>query len=194
MRLSLYRYWIPVTFVAGIFFSCQNEIEEIRAITDDRELPIQTTSNAEFFYSENGKLKNQLIATEVNRFIIGDEQRLEVSKGFVMIIYDTLEQEEARLSADQGVYLENQNRMEARYNVELKNITGDKLNTEELIWLQDSNKVYTEEDVMITSDDGVVFGKGLESDETFTRYSIKQISESKLYIDQNELNESEQDQ
>jgi LPS export ABC transporter protein LptC len=189
MKFASLKYLIPVTFLAGIFFSCRNDIEEIRAITDDRELPIQTTTNAEFFYTEGGRIKNKLVAAEVNRYVGEDAQYLEVTGGFYMIIYDTLEMEEARLSASRGLYFESENRMEAHYNVELANISGNKLNTEELIWLQDSNKVYTEEDVMITSADGVVFGKGLES-ETFTRYTIKQISDSKLYIDENNSDES----
>jgi lipopolysaccharide export system protein LptC len=66
--------------------------------------------------------------------------------------------------------------MEAVNQVQVLNSQGDLLETEHLIWNQETEKVYTEEFVKITTKDEVIFGKGLESNQDFTKYVIKKIS------------------
>ena len=156
-----------------MLFSCKNDIKEVHALTAENELPVQTTFNATYDYTEGGKLKNRLVVTQLDRYV-GDEPYVEVSKGFTMYIYDSLETVEAELSAERGIYREEQYIMEAREDVILRNKAGDQLNTEELIWLQDSGVIYTDKFVKITRNDGVLFGKGLVSNESFTKYKIKQ--------------------
>ncbi len=168
-------YTLPVVLLATVFlFSCKNEIKEINALHDESNLPVQTSYDATYDYTESGILKNRLMATELNRYV-DETPRLEATGGFSMIIFDSLEMEEARLTADHGIFLEKENILKARYNVVLTNINGDSLETEELIWLQDSSKIYTEEEVIISSSDGKLYGKGLVSGETFTTYTIRDI-------------------
>ncbi|NNE55119.1 MAG: LPS export ABC transporter periplasmic protein LptC, partial [Flavobacteriales bacterium] len=166
--------WPVALVVAGLLFSCQNKIEEINALHDENNLPVQTTYDAVYDYTEQGELRNRLIAKQLDRYI-DDNPRMEAVGGFEMIIYDSLQQEEAHLSADKGIFLEQKNILTAKYNVLLTNINGDSLETEELIWLQDSGKVYTNEEVIISSKDGKLYGKGLESDEKFSTYTIRDI-------------------
>ena len=165
---------IPV-FLAGMFFSCKNDIREITALTEDREIAVQTTYNAVYDYTENGKIKNRLEVSRMDRFE-GENRRIEVSDGFVLIFFDSTGTEEARLRANRGIFQEESGIMKAIEDVELRNNKNEQLNTEELIWLQDSGKVYTDEFVKITQSDGVIFGRGLTTDETFSSYSLNEIS------------------
>lgn len=183
------RYLIPVILMAGILFSCRNEIEEIQAMTSEIEIPTQTSYNARYDYTEMGKLRNTIQASQLDRYIIG-EQRLEASGGFELIIYNENEQPEAFLTADEGTYFEKKNELKAQYNVILSNINGDSLMTEELFWIQDSAKVFTHRDVVICTDDGRIYGKGLESDEKFTNYTIHNIH-GNLTLDETELDARE---
>ena len=175
--------------MAGILFSCRNEIEEIQAITEEIEIPAQTSLNARYDYTEMGKLRNTIQAVQLDRYIIG-EPRLEASGGFELIIYDDKEQPEAFLTADQGTYFEEKNELQAHYNVILSNVNGDSLMTEELFWVQDSAKVFTSRDVVICTNDGRIYGKGLESDEKFTNYTIHNIH-GNLTLDETELDDRE---
>lgn len=167
-----------------IFCSCGNDIAEIRAITDEKNLPIQTSKNAEYTYTEKGKLQNSLKAALLEQFG-GDEPYIEVHQGFEMIFYDTTEQEEARLVAVNGRYSEQSKRLVAWENVQLFNIGGDMLETEELIFAQDSGKIYTDKYVKITTGDGVIHGQGLESNDSFTKYRILKPS-GELYVNESE--------
>ena len=66
------------------------------------------------------------------------------------------------------------NLMEAKKQ-SAKNVKGDLLETEHLIW-NEKEIVYTEEFVKITTKNEVIYGKGLVSNQDFTKYTIKKIS------------------
>ncbi|MFM9985278.1 MAG: LPS export ABC transporter periplasmic protein LptC [Flavobacteriales bacterium] len=151
--------------------SCKNEIAEIRALTDTNRLPVQSSYNAEYILTEKGLVKNKLIATQLDQYQ-GEEDYIEATGGFTMIFYDSLQQEEARLNAVKGKYDTKQKRLIAWENVELFNVKGDKLETEELIYDQDSSLIYTQKFVSIMMQDDTLHGMGLESNDSFTKYKI----------------------
>jgi lipopolysaccharide export system protein LptC len=57
-------------------------------------------------------------------------------------------------------------------SVELRNAAGEKLETQELIFLQDSGKIFTDKFVTIHTKDAVFRGHGMESNDSFTKYRI----------------------
>ncbi|HRG51298.1 MAG TPA: LPS export ABC transporter periplasmic protein LptC, partial [Bacteroidia bacterium] len=64
------------------------------------------------------------------------------------------------------------NKMEAKRNVVVINVKGEKLNTEHLIWDAVTKKIYTKEFVKITTKDEVLLGEGLTADQDFSKYTI----------------------
>lgn len=171
MRLApcIYLY-ATVVFLLG----CRNDIEQVRAITNTNTHPIQTSYNAQYSFSEKGKLQTRLEATLLEQFdLAGDEDYLLASNGFKMIFFDPTEVEEARITAQFGKYEEKKKLLTAWGNVILTNKAGEKLETEELIYLQDSARIETEKLVTITLSGGTVLrGRGLESNDSFTQYRI----------------------
>ena len=164
---------VVIFLTIGVFFSCRNKIAEIKAITDYNNYPIQTTLNAEYMFSENGILKNKLVATKLERYEEKDTSRTIVSGGFVLYVYDDLGKVTATMSAVNGIYYPKQNILEAMDSVKLQNEKNQILETNTLTWLQDSDKVFTDDLVKITSDQGVIYGrKGLVSNAAFTNYRL----------------------
>lgn len=180
--LRTIRLWIPLVFASGIFVSCSNEIEEIRALTDDRDIAVQTVNNGTYYYTEHGALSNRLEAGHLDRYE-GENPRIEVSDGFLMTIYDSLGNVDATLKARFGTFWDTDGRLVAREKVELINNDGSRLNTEELYFVQDSDLVYTDKHVAITTEDGsTIYGKGLVSDSKFKQREIKQAT-GQIYIE-----------
>lgn len=155
----------------GVLFSCRNEIQEIEAATSGMVLPNQTSFDAEYYYSEGGELRNKLASHQLDRFL-GDSARVEVSGGFLLSIYDSIGEPEAFITGQEGVMLEIERKMIARHDVQVYNTEGDTLKTEELIWLQDSSRIFTEKFVTIISSQGTFTGEGFESDDSFSKYTI----------------------
>lgn len=144
---------------------------DIKAATDTIIVPLQTNVDAEYRYTEKGKLQNILKAKKIEQYG-GEEPYIFASGGFEIAFYDSLEKENAWLTADKGHYYESKNKLIAEGNVVLRNIEGEKLETSELIFEQDSSRIFTDKNVKITSGSGIFYGKGLESNDSFTKYRI----------------------
>ena len=65
--------------------------------------------------------------------------------------------------------------MEAKNNVVVVNEKGEQLNTEHLTWDKKQSLIYTKEFVKITTAEEIIYGNGLESNQSFTKYKIKDI-------------------
>lgn len=96
--------------------------------------------------------------------------------GFFVTMFDEDEKTSATLKARFGVRFDISKRMEARHEVVVVNVKGEKLETERLVWDENSKRIYTDAFVKITTGKEVIMGKGLESNQDFSKYEIKEIT------------------
>lgn len=169
---------IVLFFIAVSFFtSCTNDIKEVAAITASKKLPSQIGDSITLLYTDSAKLK---LVLKANRMLVYDRNVVEpftvMPKGFYVTLFDEEEKISATLKAKFGVRFDQSKRMEARYAVEVINIKGDKLETERLVWDEVTKRIYTDAFVKITTDKEVIMGKGLESNQDFTKYEIKEVT------------------
>ena len=76
--------------------------------------------------------------------------------------------------------------MEVKYNVEVVNVNGEKLNTEHLIWDEQKKKIISDDFVKITTAKEIIMGKGLEANQDFTQYEIKEVTGT-IRVEDNQL-------
>lgn len=159
-------------FIALSLTSCNNEIAEIRSVTDPNTLPVQITENAVYRFYEDAQLTSELNAKRIEQFE-DDTAFIRATEGFEMKFYRPDGSQDAGIQADSGWYFPKTGKLHARSNVLLKNATGEKLETSELFFHEDSSRIYTEQRVkIITVNGGVIEGLGLEGNSSFTRYRI----------------------
>ena len=104
-----------------------------------------------------------------------EESKIVANKGFKMTFYSSNgDSEEAWLTAEKGDYLEKQAIFHAFGNVKLVNADQEYLLTEELVFFQDSDLIKSDDWVTIATKNGMIYGKGLESNSSFTEYRILQ--------------------
>lgn len=171
-KLHFSLYLIPYALYL-LFSSCQTDIETINLITSAKNLPSESMKDAEIMYSDSGKVKMKLTGAQLDRYV--DKEYIEFPKGMKILFYDDSMKISSELKADYGIRHEKDGKMEAKRNVEVVNVKNEKLNTEHLIWDESNDKIYTEAFVKITTNDEVMYGDGLESNQDFTKYKIKNI-------------------
>ena len=154
--------------------SCQTDIQTINQVASRQKLPSETMLDAEILYSDSGKVKMKLTGPHLDTYS-GDKPYIEFPKGVNVLFYDDSMKVNSRLKADYGIRYEKEGKMEVKRNVEVVNIKNEKLNTEDLIWEEAKDKIYTDAFVKITTKDEVMYGDGLESNQDFTKYRIKNI-------------------
>lgn len=158
------------------FTGCSNTDQEVSEVRASEAPPMQRILQGTFTYSERGQTLHVLKAGEMTRIEGGSaespEDLVEVRNGMELFIDGNESNHEAHLQAQWASLDEKQLRLVAEHEVVLSNRKGDVLETEYLVWAEDSNRVWTNRPVTITSDQGILYGEGLESDGRFENYEI----------------------
>jgi LPS export ABC transporter protein LptC len=110
----------------------------------------------------------------LNRFV-SENSYLEFTDGVRVQFFNAKGKKESNLVADYAKLHEESNLMIAKNNVSVRNVDGDVLESEELIWDQEKKEIYSEEFVKITTEHEVIYGNGFVSNQNFTKYMIKNI-------------------
>lgn len=173
-----YRYMTPksmfveliILALLSMLFSCENKDIEIIQL-EEKALPIQTTEDVEIIYSTSGRPDFQLNAPVMDQYE-GEEPYMEMPKGVKIQIFDSLMEVSSQLTANYAIDLKYADRMEAKEDVVVINNKGEQLNTEHLIWDKKTAKITSNVFVKITTQNEIITGEGLESNQDFTEYKI----------------------
>ena len=160
-------------------FSCKNDPLLVNEFFSEDEIPVEIIEKSKLIHTENGYVELEINANKIQRFI-GDNPRLIFLDGFEVVFYNDSAKVISNLSARNAVVDEINNLMSATNSVVLKN-SNRKLETEHLIWDQEKKLIYTDNDVIITTDKEVIYAEGFSSDPNFKDYTLKKIS-GRMYI------------
>ncbi len=152
--------------------SCKNDLDRVAAIDVPEHAPDRTTTNAEYYYSDSGKVTNRLRAGRIEEFMDKDHRHTEISDGLELLFFQADGSEGSMLRARRGRIWPDQKRMQVNEKVVFTNVRGETLETEELIWSQDSARVRTDKPVTITRKGDILYGQGLDAAEDFSNYTI----------------------
>ena len=160
-------------FFCFILFSCENDIKKVSSFQNPANMPYQRLKNVKIYYSDSAELKTIIQAPLIDRYS-GENTKSIMSKGFKANLYNPDKSIRSQISAKYATYYDDKKRMEAKNNVIVENLeTGEKLNTEELIWDERNALIYSDKFVKIRTKDEILYGDGFESDENFDKWKIK---------------------
>ncbi|MDB2675154.1 LPS export ABC transporter periplasmic protein LptC [Flavobacteriales bacterium] len=159
-----------------LLFSCSNDLETIIEISiqNQSSFPVETIKDCEIIYSDSSKVRVLLNAAVMNRY--NDEKNyLELKDGLRVQFFDEKGKKESELLSDYAIIDEENDIMQAEKNVVVRNVNGDVLETETLNWSQKKQEIFTDDFIKITTQNEVIFGQGLVSNQNFTKYTINKI-------------------
>lgn len=177
-RVYTYPFVISsILFAALLVLSvsgCKNDPEEINALVNKQSMQEDRADEVTIIYSERGKSKIRMYATEFIRNEVAKPPFVDMRKGLkVEFFEDSSDNVESTLTALYARWYEGKGNVLIRDSVVVVNKKGETLRTEELIWNQNLRKFYTEKFVRINTPDQVMYGDGLEANEDFSWYRIK---------------------
>jgi lipopolysaccharide export system protein LptC len=135
--------------------------------------PVSIIENLALTYSDSARILIRMNAPVQREFLNYDR---EFPEGVELVFFNhegipesTLNANYAKVDGNTGIYL-------VRGNVVIVNlIEKRKLNTEELYWNPKTKKIYTEKNVIIDQYGKRLMGKGLEAEQDFSSYEIKDL-------------------
>ena len=166
---------IPMLIGIMIFFaSCQKiDIEKVSALTNELNAPNISIINSEIHYTENAQMKLKVNSPEINRYLNIEDPYTEFPKGLHVHFYDSLQNPSSFIKANYCIFDETEKVWTAKNDVVVIDIKeGRTLNTEFLVWNQVTKKLYSDQRVKVTDEDGIIHGKGFEANEDFSGWKI----------------------
>lgn len=163
-------------------------MDEVRRLTSEDSIPSMYAKNVSIAESENGNLKYTLTAPVLYRYESKKGATIKFPEGFKVVFYDSLNPSKIRteITAKYGINKEADKIMEARNDVIVINhLKNEQLNTEELVWNQNTKKVYSNVFVKITTPDRILYGDGMQSDESFNHWRIRK-PRGEMYVNENQ--------
>lgn len=154
--------------------ACENSPEDLASLSKNR-IAVEEAKTIESYLSQGGKMKARLTAPIMNRYQT-DSPYIEFPASLHVDFYNDSLKVESELFSKYGRYRESEQRVFLKDSVLVFNNRQDTLKCEELWWDQNKEIFYTEKDVEIHQPDKIIYGKGLEADQSFNWYLIKQIT------------------
>ena len=179
-RRNIDHYVIPTLIGVGMFVSCKNDLDKVAAVEVGDTAPDRITTEAEYLFTDSGYVRNRLRAGRIAQWTV-EPKRTEMSEGVELVFFDTTGAQRSVLTARRGRILPAEDSMEVFEEVVFVNDKGERLETEQLTWDQDSGRVHTEKAVRIQRGPDIIHGKGLDAAEDFSHYVIHRIT-GQLYM------------
>lgn len=159
--------------VALFNIACEADLDKAKELANTDDANVDIATNVRLKYKEEGRLVVVISAPELRRYFRNSD-KLEFSKGFLLEFYnDGIVT--CTIAAGYGMRDENFKQMNASKGVKIINRSGEKVDTEEMIWDEARKRITADGKVVITTPHDKITGFGLVSNETFSEYTLKKI-------------------
>lgn len=188
-RLNEYRM-LSITIAVGamvmlvLFSSCSGRKKELgEAITERDSLPVMDTRGVVTLVSDSGIIRYRINTEEWKVYDRKSPSYWAFEKGVYVEKFDSLFQVEASIEADTAYYYDKQKLWKLMSNVHIRNLKGEKFDTDLLFWDQNKKRVYSDRQVRIEQPDQIIYAVGFESNEQMTKYKFFKTN-GIFYIDE----------
>lgn len=181
---------ISITIVLGtivmliLFPSCDGRKKVLgEAIKERDSLPIMATYGVTTLISDSGVTRYRINTDE---WLVYDKKQPSYwafEKGIYLEQFDSLLNVDASIKADTAYYYDKEKLWKLIGHVDIKNLKGERFNTELLYWNQATQKVYSDKFIRIEQPDRIITGHGFDSNQQMTVYVIHNI-EGIFYVDE----------
>lgn len=181
---------MSITIVFGaivmllLFSSCGGKKKALaEAIAERDSLPVMDTKGITTLISDSGVTRYRVNTEE---WLIYDRKQPSYwafEKGIYLEQFDSLLNVDASIEADTAYFFDKEKLWKLIGHVDIKNLKGERFNTELLYWNQATQKVYSDKFIRIEQPDKIITGHGFDSNQQMTVYVIHNI-EGIFYVDE----------
>jgi LPS export ABC transporter protein LptC len=154
-------------FVAGMFFSCVNDLDKVKSVTTRPDSPNETSENLHVVYTDSGLAQVEIFATIAETYS-EPKAMTQFKDGLKVNFFNPDGTIASTLTSLYGEIDQKTGNVTVRDSVRLRNIEQQKtLETEILYWNQLGDSIYTDKAVVVKSPDMILSGIGAWTTPTF---------------------------
>ena len=155
------------------FFSCSRSKKEVTdAVTDRANFAVLHADSVTTLISDSGVVRYRIKTAQWDVYDKATPRHWEFPKGVYLEKFSESLNVQASLVADYAYYNEEAQIWRLRGNVHSLNREGERFDTQELYWNQNTERVYSDSTICITRETSVIQGVGFESNQEMTKYTI----------------------
>ena len=171
------KFYIKIIIAFLIFSSCENDLAEVARVIKKEELQFETMKGGvEMLYSDSAIVRVKVSGPTMLRYLNKAEPTQEFPDGINVDFFSPSGRISSELTAKYAIRYEGKNNILVKDDVVWKSKLNEILETQELIWDEKEERVYTKKFVKITRPDEIVYGYGLDANQDFTRWKIEAIT------------------
>lgn len=156
--------------------ACETDPRDLAKLQQSLQPDIEIAEGVEILYSDSAQLKVIVRAPIMENILDSKDPRQRFPNGLQVIFLDELGDTSSVLTAKAGVYRETKQEVLVRDSVVWQSREAQKLETDELSWSESSKRIFTDRFVVITQPDYIIYGYGLDADESFSNATIRQVT------------------
>ncbi len=166
-----------------VLLSCDNNLQDIRELTDTDVELTEVTSDVEILYSDSAIVKVKVVSPKLVRLFERNELKEIFPEGLHVEFYSDKGTITSYMNASYATRNERLGTIVAEEDVEVYNKQNDKLITSKLIWNEFDETLNTSRYVRITrpAKGDTIYGYGLTTDQEFSRFEIKEVVSKSKY-------------
>lgn len=152
--------------------ACESVSKRADMLFTQDDTAIEVGRDVEILYSDSAVVRVRVTGPVLHNHLDRDNPRQEFPDGIQMDFLTPAREVRSTLTAKFAVRQQEKGIVIARDSVVLTTIEQEKLETEELIWDEKTEKIRTDKFVKITRPGEVLYGFGLEANQDFSFWKI----------------------
>jgi LPS export ABC transporter protein LptC len=156
--------------------ACSEPIQPADHAIKKEDAQVEVAKDVEILYSDSAKLKVNITAKTMLRYVDDLNPRQEFPDGVFVRFYDAQERPTSTMQAKYGLRSDRDYRIVVRDSVIWQSGNEEKLETAELIWDEQKAIVFTNKFVRLSRAQEVILGYGFEADQNFYDWKIKTVT------------------
>lgn len=156
-----------------LFCNCSHQKKQATELTPRDSLSSMTTMEVNTLISDSGITRYRIEAKEWRVYDRKKPPHWTFEKGLHLEKFDSLFNIEASIDADTAYYYTKKRLWHLIGNIYVINQKKEEFRTQELFWNENTRKIYSDKYIQIDQIDQTITGRGFESNQNLTKYSIK---------------------
>jgi LPS export ABC transporter protein LptC len=168
--------------ILAVWTGCSGDTARIDALYEDADVEQETVTDVRILYSDSARVRLELKSPLLIRKMEDNKPVEYFPEGLYVEFFQGGYQPQTWLEADRGTRYPEEKRIILEGHVRLYNRKKDKLESSELTWDEEAQKIFTERFVRITQPEkgDTTYGFGFVSDQKFSRFEIKRRFSGKI--------------
>lgn len=180
------RILLIVILIFSFFIACGSSDKEYVDMPFDKETtPTMYTDSVTMLISDSGVVRYKIVTKDWKLFESASDPYSYFPEGIYLEKFDTTFHKEVTLKADTAWNYTRQKVWKLKGHVFIKNIKDETFSSEEVIWDERLQKVYSDKYIEINRPDKLMLkGFGFESNQSMTEYRVFKPHDTEIIVEE----------